>query len=64
MFYVFVSNSFEIVNGEKVPDPRSREYTVAKNIETEGEAQQIVRDYDATHDPGDLGRYAKYDHQK
>ncbi len=64
MYYVYVANSFEVVDGEKVPDPVARKYTIAHNIETEKEAQQIVRDYDADHpDPGPLSRHAYYDDQ-
>lgn len=65
MYYVFVSNTYRYNDqGDLVPAPRSREHVIAKNIGTEAEAQQLVRDHDATHKPGKLGRYAKYDHQR
>ena len=64
MYYVFVQNSFEYDDdGNLVPDPGAREYTIAKNL-TEAQAQQRVRNHDKTHKPGLLGRYAKYDEQK
>lgn len=64
MYYVYVANSFEFLNGEYKPNPVARKYTIAHNIKTEKEAQQIVRDYDADHpDPGPLRRHAYYDDQ-
>ena len=65
MYYVFVSDSFKYdENGELIPAPGSAEHVIARNVKDEAEAQQLVRDHDATHEPGELGRYARYDYQR
>jgi len=65
MYYVFSYYTKRYnAKGEIVTEYAPRLHTIKKNIETEAEAQQAVRDYDATHKRGPLGRVAGYDDQR
>ena len=40
-----------------------RKHTIARNVQTEGEAQAICQRYNSTHNPGPLSRKAEYQEQ-
>ena len=40
-----------------------RKTTIARNVQTEEEAQAICRRYNTSHDPGFLSRKAEYEEQ-
>lgn len=69
MFRVFVRNWWKIAQaGSRFfpglePNPDGRKTTIAKNIETEEEAQSIARRYNDSHKPGKLSRKAEYESQ-
>lgn len=59
MYWVFTRNFYRVENGQLIPDPRARKSNIAY-VETEQEARDICREYNATYKPGLLSRKAEY----
>lgn len=59
MYKVFVRNWWRKENGKLVPDPGARKLTL-DYVSTENEAREICRDYNNSHNPGELSRKAEY----
>lgn len=66
-YRVFVRNWYKEATGPyarswpngREPDPRARKTTLHKRIDTEDEARELARAYNATHKPGRLSRKAE-----
>jgi len=59
-FTVFVRNWWRWENDALTPDPTARKHTLCRYVPTEEDAQQICREYNASHKPGPLSRKAEY----
>ena len=62
MYKVFIRNWWRMENGQRVPDPGARKYTL-DYVNTEEEARELCEEYNSTHNPGILSRKAEYTSQ-